>query len=149
MTGASAARARALRRARAAAAPAEAERQARQRRVEAALAAYFEAAGQAQRIREAAAARAARIMAGAEDAAGHHDAGACQAIGQLRALGLVNAQIAGLCEISVPAVRAMAGRSRSLAREGPPGSTASGQRAMPPAWPGGMSTAGRSTRISP
>lgn len=131
MTGASAARARALRRARAAAAPAEAERQARQRRVEAALAAYFEAADRAYRIRQAAAVRAARVVADAEDAAAPHDAGACQAIGQLRVLGLVNAQISGLCEISVPAVRVMAARARSVARSAPAGA-AGDRRALRP-----------------
>jgi hypothetical protein len=121
VTGEPPARARALRRARAAAAPAEAERQARQRRVEAALAAYFEAADGARRIREAARAKAEKILDAAEDAAAGHDASACEAIGRLRALGEVNARIAALCGISVPAVRAMAARARSAPGASPAG----------------------------
>lgn len=111
--GAGSARAQALRRARAAAAAAEAERVARHRRVEAALAEYFEAATAAGRIRDAARARADKVLAAAEEAAAGHDAAACAAIARLRELGQVNAQIAGLCGISVIAVRAMAGRGRS------------------------------------
>jgi hypothetical protein len=121
VTGAPAARARVLRRARAAAAPAEAERQSRQRRVEAALAAYFEAADGARRIREAARAKAEKILDAAEDAAAGHDAAACEAIGRLRALGEVNARIAALCGITVPAVRSMAARARSAPAASPAG----------------------------
>lgn len=107
------ARARALRRARAAQAPAEARRQARQRGVEAALAAYFEAADQAERIRRTAAARAQRIIAAAELAAGDHDAAAGRAVWRLRELGEVNAEIARMCGTTVAKVRAMAARARA------------------------------------
>jgi len=118
--GAGSARAQALRRARAAAAAAEAERAARHKRVEAALAEYFEAASAAGRIRDAAKARADKVRAAAEEAAAGHDAAACAAIARLRELGQVNAQISALCGISVTAVRAMAGRGRT-AMTGNPG----------------------------
>jgi DNA-directed RNA polymerase specialized sigma24 family protein len=111
-------RARALRRARAAQAPAEARRQARQRGVEAALAAYFEAADQAERIRRTAAARAQRILAGAELAAGVHDAEAGRAVWRLRELGEANAEIARMCGTTVAKVRAMAARARVSAGNG-------------------------------
>lgn len=115
--GTGSARAQALRRARAAAAAAEAERAARHKRVEAVLAEYFEAASAAGRIRDAAKARADKVLAAAEEAAAGHDAAACAAIARLRELGQVNAQISGLCGISVTAVRAMAGRGRAAVAE--------------------------------
>jgi hypothetical protein len=83
--------------------------------VEAALAAYFEAADQAERIRCAAAARAQRIISAAELAAGDHDAEAGRAVWRLRELGEVNADIARMCGTTVAKVRAMAGRARSNA----------------------------------
>lgn len=112
-------RARALRRARAAQAPAEARRQVRQLRVQAALTAYYQAADQAGRIRRAASARAARIMAEAETAAAVHDAEAARAVAELRGLGEVNAEIARMCGISVPVVRKLvaAGKAGSAAAE--------------------------------
>lgn len=106
------ARARALRRARAAQAPAEASRQYRQRGVEAALTAYFEAADQAERIRRTAAARAQKILAAAEQAADVYDAEAGRAVWRLRELGEVNAEIAQMCGTTVAKVRAMAARAR-------------------------------------
>lgn len=119
-------RARALRRARAAQAPAEARRQARQLRVEAALAAYYEAAEQAARIRGAASARASRIVAQAETAAGVHDAEAARAVGQLRELGEVNAEIARSCGISVAAVRKLVAAARPSGDGAEPGHDAPG-----------------------
>jgi len=115
--GAGSARAQALRRARAASAAAAAERAARHKRVEAALAQYFESASVAGRIRDTARARADKVLAAAEEAAAEHDAAACAAIARLRELGQVNAQISGLCGISVTAVRAMAGRGRAAVAE--------------------------------
>lgn len=109
------ARARAQRRAREAQAPAQARRQARQRGVEAALAAYFEAADQAGRVRRTATARAQRILAAAEQAAGVHDAAAGRAVWRLRELGEVNAEIARMCGTTVAKVRAMAARARASA----------------------------------
>jgi hypothetical protein len=116
VTRAAAVRAQALRRARAAAASGEAERQLRQRRVETALASYFEAADRAGKVRSAARARAAAILAAAEESAAGHDAAACAAVARLRELGEVNARIAGLCGISVPAVRAMVARTPAAAK---------------------------------
>jgi hypothetical protein len=119
------ARARAVRRAQAAAAAGAAERVIRQQRIEAALADYFEAAAMAGRIRETARARAAKVMAAAEQAAAVHDIAACAAIAALRSLGQVNARIAGMCGISVATVRTMAASGRARApgglarREGP------------------------------
>jgi hypothetical protein len=105
-------RARALRRARAAQAPAEARRQVRKLQVDAALAAYYQAAEQAARIRAAASARAARVTAQAEAAAAAPDAEAARAVAELRALGEVNAEIARMCGISVAAVRKLAAAGR-------------------------------------
>jgi len=130
-------RARALRRARAAQAPAQARRQARQRGVEAALAAYFEAADQAERIRRAAAARAQKILTAGEQAAAVHDATAGRAVWRLRELGEVNAEIARMCGTTVAKVRIMAARARAGADAAKAaGTTAPEATAVPRAVPG-------------
>lgn len=105
-------RARASRRARAARAPVEARRQARQLKVEAALAAYYAAAEQAARVRDAAGARASKIVTQAEATAREHDAEAAHAVLQMRDLGEVNAEIARLCGISVAALRKLVALAR-------------------------------------
>jgi hypothetical protein len=94
----------------------------RQLRGEAALAAYFEAAEQAGQIRRAAGARAARIVAEGERSAAVHDLAAARAVGELRELGEVNAEIARMCGISVPAVRRLVAAARAGSPE--PGSDA-------------------------
>lgn len=81
--------------------------------MEAALAAYFEAADQAERIRRASAARAQKILDAAEQAAGVHDAEAGRAVWRLRELGEVNADIARMCGTTVAKVRTMAARARA------------------------------------
>ncbi|GGK81859.1 hypothetical protein Sme01_62710 [Sphaerisporangium melleum] len=101
-------RAAALRKAREAKAARDAERLLRERRVEAALADFFESASLAERIRHDAGRRAERILAEAEREARNADAAAGAAIGSLRELGQTNAEIAELCGLSVPVVRAMA-----------------------------------------
>jgi hypothetical protein len=123
-----------MRRARAAQAPAEARRQARQARVEAALAAYYQASETAARIRAAARTRAARITKQAEDAAAVPDADAARAVAELRALGEVNADIARMCGISVAAVRTLAAAGKRDA--GCAGPAAAGGESGGPGPPG-------------
>jgi hypothetical protein len=90
--------------------------------MEAALADYFEAAAAARRVREAAAARAEKAVAAGEQAAAVQDQAACTAIAELRGLGEVNARIAGMCGITVAAVRLMAAAGRR-----PGGAAAAGE----------------------
>ena len=120
------ARARAVRQARAAAESTETERVLRHKRIEAALADYFEAAAAARKLREAAAARAEKAVAAGDQAAAVHDQAACTAIAELRGLGEVNARIADMCGITVAAVRLMAASGR---QPGPPRSAQPGRAA--------------------
>jgi hypothetical protein len=100
----------------------------RHRRIEAALADYFEAAAAARKVRAAAAARAEKAVAAGDQAAAVHDQAACTAIAELRGLGEVNARIADMCGITVAAVRLMAaaGRQPGLPRSAHSGRTAAG-----------------------
>jgi hypothetical protein len=122
------ARASAVRQARAAVESAQTERVLRHKRIEAALADYFEAASAASRIRLAAEARAEKVLAAGDQAAAVHDRAACKAIAELRGLGEVNARIADMCGITVAAVRLMAaaGRQPGPPRSAQPGRAASG-----------------------
>jgi hypothetical protein len=102
------ARAAALRQAREAKALRDAERLVREQRIEAALADYFESAGRAGQIRADGQRRAEKVIADAEASAAESDVAARRAIRKLRDLEQTNAEIAGLCGLSVMAVRAMA-----------------------------------------
>lgn len=100
-------RAAAIRRAHEAKAQRDAERIARERTIEAALADYFEATDRAAAIRAEARYKADKILAGAETAAGTPETAARDAVRRLRALTISHAEVAGLCGLSVTAVRAM------------------------------------------
>ncbi|WP_424534237.1 hypothetical protein ACOZ38_28500 [Sphaerisporangium viridialbum] len=101
-------RAAALRKAREAKAARDAERLMRERKIEAALADFFEGSGRAEHMRQEANHRAKKILDDAEREARQADAEAGDAIRALRQLDQTNAEIAELCGLSVPVVRAMA-----------------------------------------
>ncbi|MEU9891120.1 hypothetical protein [Sphaerisporangium sp. NPDC051011] len=101
-------RAAALRKAREAKAARDAERLMRERQIEAALADFFESWGRAEQIRQEAGHRAKKILDYAEREARQADIDAGEAIRALRKLDQTNAEIAELCGLSVPIVRAMA-----------------------------------------
>jgi hypothetical protein len=100
-------RAAAIRRAHQAKAQRDAERIAREREIEAALADYFEAVGQAAAIRSDARQKADKILAEAEAAAAPPRKASRAAVGRLRALTGSHADVAALCGLTVPAVRAL------------------------------------------
>lgn len=85
----------------------DAERLRRERRIEAALADFYEATGTAEQIRAAAQRKAARVVEEGETAARESDAAACKAVRELRALVETNAEVADLCGVAASAVRAM------------------------------------------
>jgi hypothetical protein len=100
-------RAAAIRRAHEAKAQRDAERLARERAIEAALADYFEAMDRAAAVRAEARRKADKMLSDAEVAAGTPETAGRDAVRRLRALTGSHAEAAGLCGLSVTAVRAM------------------------------------------
>src|SRR5580693_8032775 len=98
-------RAEAIRRAHEAKAQRDAERMRREAQIEAALADYYQATAEAERIRSAAARRAEGVIAEAEKAAAEPLGAARDAVRRLRDLLGGNAQVAELCGISAATVR--------------------------------------------
>ena len=105
--GRSSARAAALRRAQEAKAERDAQRMLRETQIEAALADYYQATAETERIRSAARRKADATVAEAERAAATPAATAREAVRKLRDLLGGNAEVAGLCGITVSAVRDM------------------------------------------
>jgi hypothetical protein len=105
MTRRGSARAEALRRAHEAKAQRDAERLHRESRIEAALADYYQATAEAERIRSAARRKADGITAEAERAVARPLATARDAVRRLRELLGGNTEVAELCGISTAAVR--------------------------------------------
>jgi len=103
----SSARAAALRRAQQAKAARDAARLSREKDIEAALADYFEATGQAERIQAEAQRKADRLLADAAAAAQAPQQAARAAIRRLRALLDSAAEVASLCGLTVTEVRAL------------------------------------------
>jgi hypothetical protein len=101
----SSARAAALRRAQEAKAQRDAERIRRETQIEAALADYYQATAEAERIRSAARRKADQITAEAEQAAAMPQAVAREAVRRLKDLVGGTAEVAGLCSITTAVVR--------------------------------------------
>jgi hypothetical protein len=100
-------RATAIRRAQEAKAQRDAERIAREREIEAALADYFEAVGRAAALRTDAQRKAGKLLADAEQAAAVPEQAIRAAVGRLRTLTGAHADVAALCGLTLPAVRAL------------------------------------------
>lgn len=100
-------RAAAIRRAQEAKAQRDAERIAREREIEAALADYFEAVGRAAEIRIDAQRKADKLLAEAEQAAVVPGQAIGAAVSRLRTLTGSHADVASLCGLTLPAVRAL------------------------------------------
>ncbi|HEY1915856.1 MAG TPA: hypothetical protein VGH27_09800 [Streptosporangiaceae bacterium] len=100
-------RAAAIRRAQEAKAQRDAERIAREREIEAALADYFEAVGRAAAVRTEARRKADKLLADADVAAAAPVKSSRAAACRLRTLTGSHADVATLCGLSVPAVRAL------------------------------------------
>jgi hypothetical protein len=79
----------------------------REQQVEAALADYFEACGEAERVRVDARRKADAMLDSAEQAAAVPASAARDAARRLRELTGSNAEVAGLCGLTVAAVREM------------------------------------------
>lgn len=140
-----AARAAAQRRAQEAKAARDAENSRREGQIEAALADYYLATGQAEQIREAARQKADRELIEAERATTAPTAAARDAVRRLRGLLGGNAEVAALCGISPAAVREMLSSADGEAGPGvhpggPPTAAASPPRRGPIA--GGTRAAG-------
>ena len=101
----SSARAAALRRAQEAKAQRDAERMRRETQIEAALADYYQATAEAERIRSAARRRADQLSAEAEQAAARPLTAAREAVWRLKDLVGGTAEVASLCGITTAAVR--------------------------------------------
>lgn len=99
------ARAEALRRAQQAKQLRDAKRLQRERRVEQALADYFENTQLVQQITEQAEVKAAKVIADGEQAAREPRALAASAVGRLEQLGETRTAIAELTGLSLPAIR--------------------------------------------
>ncbi len=106
-------RADAERQARAAKAARDAERQQRERRIEAALADYYEARARLEGIRDAAQARADAVLADGERAAAGPAAAVHAAIRVLRDLCDTNAEVAELCGLTAAEVRELLAAARA------------------------------------
>lgn len=115
----------AQRRARDARAQRESAWHARERQLEAALADFFAATAEADRIRSAGKAKADAALASAEIAASKPYAAACAAVLRLRQLVDTNAELAGLCGIRPDEVSEMLAHARQHAPE-PPAQAAGG-----------------------
>ena len=98
-------RAAALRRAQAAKAERDAERMRREAQIEAALADYYQATTEAERIRSNARHKAEATLAEAEQTAAKPVAAARDAVRRLRDLVGGNAEVAALCGITTATVR--------------------------------------------
>ena len=114
----SSARAVALRRAQQAKATRDAARLRREKDIEAALADYFEAAEQAERLRAEARRKADRLLTDADLAADTPRQAASAAVHRLRALVGTATEVASLCGISAAEVRAVLARPVSPAKAG-------------------------------
>jgi hypothetical protein len=99
------ARSQALKRAQEAKAQRDAERALRERQIEIALADYYEATTQAERLRADARRKAEAITGDAEHAAAAPLAAAREAVRRLRELLGGNAEVAALCGLTLAAVR--------------------------------------------
>jgi hypothetical protein len=99
------ARAEAVRRAHEAASQRDLERRLQEERIEAALADYYQATGEAERIRSAARRKAEGITSAAEQAAAGSVVAARDAVRRLRDLLGGNAEVAELCGITTVKVR--------------------------------------------
>jgi membrane protein involved in colicin uptake len=108
----SSARAAALRRAQEAKAERDAQRMLRETQIEAALADYYQATAEAERIRSAARRKADAAIAEAGRAAATPAAAAREAVQKLRDLLGGNAEVATLCGITAGAVRDMLASGR-------------------------------------
>jgi hypothetical protein len=100
-------RAAAIRRAQQAKAQRDAERLAREREIEATLADYFEAVGHAAAIRAQARRKADKVLADAETAAKPPDMASRVSVNRLRVLTGSHTDVAELCGLTLPAVRAL------------------------------------------
>lgn len=100
-------RAAAVRRAQEAKARRDAERLQRERRIEAALADFYESTATAEQLRATARDKAARIIEDGEAVARESDAAARAAVRQLRELVDTHAEVADLCGVPMATVRAM------------------------------------------
>jgi molecular chaperone GrpE (heat shock protein) len=118
------ARAEALRRAHEAKAQRDVERMHREAQIEAALADYFQATAETERIRAAARRKAEDAAAEAEQAVARPLAAARDAVCRLRDLLGGNAAVAGLCGISAAAVRDILGAEPSSSDGGGAGHAA-------------------------
>jgi hypothetical protein len=107
-------RAEAERQARVAKAARDTERQQRERQIEAALADYYEARARLEGIREAARARADAALADGERTAAEPTAAMHAAIRALRDLCATNAEVAGLCGLTVVQVRELLAAARAI-----------------------------------
>ena len=120
----SSARAAALRRAQEAKAQRDAERMHREAQIEAALADYYQATAEAERIRSAARRKADQISAEAEQAAARPLTAAREAVRRLKDLVGGTAKVASLCGITTAAVREILadppGPAAPQAGSGPP-----------------------------
>ena len=105
-------RAAALRRAQEAKAERDAQRMLHETQIEAALADYYQATAEAERIRSAARRKADAAITEAERAAATPAATALEAVRKLRDLLGGNAEVAGLCGITVGVVRDMLASGR-------------------------------------
>jgi len=114
----SSARAAALRRAQQAKAARDAARLRREKDIEAALADYFEATEQAERLRAEARRKADRLVTDADLAAETPRQAATAAVHRLRALVGTATEVASLCGISAAEVRAVLARSVSPSQSG-------------------------------
>ena len=114
----SSARAAALRRAQQAKATRDAARLRREKDIEAALADYFEAAEQAERLHAEARRKADRLLTDADLAAEVPRQAATAAVHRLRALVGTATEVASLCGISAGEVRAVLARPVSPSQSG-------------------------------
>ena len=114
-----AARAEALRLALQAKSARDTARQHREVLIESALADYYQAAAEAERVRDAARRKAAALLADAEHAAGPQAAVAANAVRRLRDLLVGITETAQLCGLTVPAARdLLAGRALGGSNDG-------------------------------
>jgi hypothetical protein len=101
---------------------------AREKAIEAALVEYFRAAGEADRVRQAAQVKAEAVLAEAARAAAVPWAAACAAVRRLRDLCDSNGEVAQLCGLKLEDVREML----AVTRAGEEPATAGGDEAAGP-----------------
>ena len=100
-------RGEALRRAHEAKARRDAERADRESRIETALADYYQATAESERIKDTARRKADTLLSAADDSAAESDAAARAAVRRLRDLLGGTTEVAHLCGLTVPAVRTL------------------------------------------